>query len=81
MDVEGSELAILRSLSPAHISAMDSLAMEVHPQAYSVQELLALLSTWGTHQISFNEQDEFSAPIVRLASMQTLLAESSKGPA
>jgi FkbM family methyltransferase len=77
MDVEGSELAILRSLSPAHIAAMDSLAMEVHPQAYSVQELLGLLSAWGTHQISFNEQDEFAAPIVRLASTKTLLIEST----
>ncbi|MFZ0820068.1 MAG: FkbM family methyltransferase [Candidatus Acidiferrales bacterium] len=75
MDVEGSELAILRSLSPAHISTTDSFAMEVHPQAYPVQELLGLLSAWGTHQISFNDQDEFAAPIIRLTSTRTLLNE------
>ncbi len=77
MDVEGSELGILGSLGQKNISSIDSFAIEFHHETYTMQELLRLVTAWGTHQISFNEQTEFAAPIVRLTGTQALLSEFS----
>jgi len=51
MDCEGSEYNILRSFSKP--SRIDSFAIEFHPGAYSVRDLVEVISSWGTHQVSF----------------------------
>jgi FkbM family methyltransferase len=73
IDAEGAELDILRALPPTRAISFESLVVEVHPQGYPPRELLDLLISWGTHQVSFNEERGFSSNILRLASTQALL--------
>jgi FkbM family methyltransferase len=51
IDCEGAEYAILSSLS--NPSKIDSFAIEYHPGAYRLRDLVAIMVNWGTHQISF----------------------------
>jgi FkbM family methyltransferase len=54
MDCEGSEYNIIRGISdPARI---DSFALEFHPGAYRLGDLVAAMTAWGTHQISFSNK-------------------------
>ena len=73
IDAEGSEIAILRTLTAQHLAAVDSFAAEIHPEAYSTRELAETILAWGTHQIGFNDEREFSAPIMRVISNRLLL--------
>jgi FkbM family methyltransferase len=50
VDCEGAEYDILGSLS--NPSKIDSFAIEYHPGAYRLRELVAIMLNWGTHQIS-----------------------------
>lgn len=52
LDCEGSELAILRSLGPDLLARIDSFAMEYHPEAYPVPELIDLLLGWRGFSVS-----------------------------
>jgi FkbM family methyltransferase len=72
IDAEGSEIAILRTLTAQHLAAIDSFAAEIHPEAYSTRELAETILAWGTHQIGFNDEREFSAPIIRMISTRLL---------
>lgn len=52
LDCEGAELDIVKAIaSPTRI---DSLALEYHPYAYQLHDLVAVLTSWGTHQVSFS---------------------------
>jgi FkbM family methyltransferase len=51
IDCEGAEYNILGGLSDP--SRIDSFAIEYHPGAYQLRDLVALMVNWGTHQISF----------------------------
>ena len=51
IDCEGAEFEILRSLS--NPSKIDSFAIEYHPGAYRLRDLVSVVVNWGTHQISF----------------------------
>lgn len=51
MDCEGAEYDILQSLS--NPSKIDSLAIEFHPDAYVLRNLVAIMVNWRTHHISF----------------------------
>lgn len=73
IDAEGSEIAILRTLTAQHLQRIDSFAAEIHPEAYSTRELAEKILSWGTHQLGFNDDREFSAPIIRLISNRLLL--------
>ena len=53
IDCEGAEYRILASLSDP--SKVDSFAVEYHPGAYCLHDLVAILINWGTHQISFGK--------------------------
>lgn len=53
MDCEGAEFEILRSLSDP--SKLDSIAIEYHPGAYRLCDLITIMTNWGTHQISFGK--------------------------
>ncbi|HEV2385731.1 MAG TPA: FkbM family methyltransferase [Candidatus Acidoferrales bacterium] len=72
VDAEGSEIEVLRTLRPRHLAAVDSFALEIHPEAYSLQDLMALVLEWGTHQIGFKDESRFSPVIVRLISNRVL---------
>ncbi len=51
IDCEGAEYEILSHLSdPAKI---DSFAIEFHPGAYRLHDLVDIVLRWGTHQVSF----------------------------
>ncbi len=52
LDCEGSELAILRSLDRAALDSIDSVAIEYHPEAYSVAALVETLLSWGDFHLS-----------------------------
>jgi FkbM family methyltransferase len=73
IDAEGSEIAILQTLTPQHLTTIDSFAAEIHPEAYSTRELAETVFSWGTHQMGFNDEREFSAPIMRIISNRLLL--------
>jgi FkbM family methyltransferase len=49
LDCEGAELAILRDLKS--IERFDSLALEFHASAYSIEALVELLLSFRTHQV------------------------------
>lgn len=73
IDAEGSEIAILRTLLPRHLATLDSFAVEIHPEAYSLRALAEVILGWGTHQVGFNDDREFAASIMRLVSNRVLL--------
>ena len=52
LDCEGSELAILRSLDRALLDQVDSLAIEYHPEVYSLAELVGTVLSWGDFHLS-----------------------------
>ena len=74
IDAEGAELEILSQLNPKDRLSMDSLAMEFHTQAYALTDLISLLLSWGTHQVSFMEEKPFSQNVLRVVSDSVLLA-------
>jgi len=51
MDCEGSEFDLIRGISDP--SRIDALAIEFHPGAYSLREMVSVMAGWGTHQLSF----------------------------
>jgi FkbM family methyltransferase len=51
LDCEGAEFDILGGLSDP--SKIDSFAIEYHPGAYRLPELVAIMVNWGSHQVSF----------------------------
>ena len=77
IDAEGSEIEILRTLEPRHLAAIDSFAVEYHPEAYALRELAEIILGWGTHQIGFNDERKYSARILRLISNRILLDGNS----
>ena len=54
---------------------IDSFAAEIHPEAYSTRELAETILAWGTHQLGFNDERDYSAPILRIISNRLLLME------
>ncbi len=74
MDAEGSELAILRTLEASQLAMIDSFALEIHTGASSLQDLAEVILGWGTHQIGFNDERQYSAPIMRLIANRVLTA-------
>ncbi len=55
LDCEGAELMILGSLLPEHWSRIESLAAELHPEAYPAHELFDLIC--ATHQFQIGTID------------------------
>jgi len=72
IDAEGSEIAILRTITRKELVNIDSFAMEIHPEAYRIEDLARIIFEWGTHQIGFNDTREFSSSIMRLISNRLL---------
>jgi len=52
LDCEGSELAILRSLDRAVLDSLDSLAIEYHPAAYELPDLIDTVLGWDGFHLS-----------------------------
>ena len=73
IDAEGSEVAILQAVKPAHRARLKSVVMEHHPEAYPLQQLLSVAVGWGTHQISFMDDKPYSGNIIRAVSTESLL--------
>jgi FkbM family methyltransferase len=73
LDVEGAELAILKTLSSADLSRIESFALEYHEEAYDLHSLLRLVLDWRTHHVSFIEEHPYIGNIMRLAASSALL--------
>jgi len=73
LDVEGAELAILKTLSPADLARIQSFALEYHQEAYDLNTLLRLVLDWRTHHVSFIEERPYIGNILRLAAGSALL--------
>lgn len=73
LDVEGAELAILKTLSAADLARFQSFALEYHQEAYDLRSLLRLVLDWGTHHVSFIEERPYIGNIMRLAASSALL--------
>ena len=76
IDAEGSEIAILRTITRTALMSIDSFAMEIHPEAYRIDDLAKIIVAWGTHRIGFNDTGEFSSSIMRLVANRLLLDEN-----
>lgn len=62
LDCEGSEFAILATLSPEDRRQIDSIALEYHPPAYPLASLVDLLLGWeGFHLAKVPETDTSNA--------------------
>jgi FkbM family methyltransferase len=75
LDCEGAELEILKQLSEKELQKIDTFAIEYHRDAYSLQELLGVILSWGTHHISFAEEQIFERYVLRLVSRRVLAEE------
>jgi FkbM family methyltransferase len=53
IDCEGAEFSLIPAIRDP--SRFDSIAMEFHPRAYPLQDLIAIMMKWGTHQISYSQ--------------------------
>jgi FkbM family methyltransferase len=53
IDCEGAELEILRNLDSDEIDRIDAFALEYHPTAYKVSDLIKCMLAWETHQVMF----------------------------
>lgn len=73
LDVEGAELAILKTLSQADLARIQSFALEYHEEAYDMHALLRLVLDWRTHHVSFIEERPYIGNIMRLAASSALL--------
>ena len=73
LDVEGAELAILKTLSHADLARIQSFALEYHQEAYDLQSLLRLVLDRRTHQVSFIEERPYIGNIMRLVANTVLL--------
>jgi len=73
LDVEGAELAILKTISHAELARIESFALEFHPEAYDLHSLLRLVLDWQTHHVSFIEERPYIGNIMRLAASSALL--------
>jgi len=73
LDVEGAELAILKTLSHADLARIQSFALEYHEEAYDLPSLLRLVLDWRTHHVSFIEERPYIGNIMRLAASSALL--------
>ena len=77
VDVEGAELAILKTLSSVDLARIQSFALEYHEEAYDLQSLLRLVLDWRTHQVSFIEERPYIGNIMRLAANTALVPSQS----
>jgi Methyltransferase FkbM domain len=75
LDCEGAESEILKQLSEKELQKIDAFAIEYHRDAYSLQELLGVILSWGTHHISFAEEQIFERYVLRLVSHRVLAEE------
>jgi hypothetical protein len=73
LDVEGAELAILKTLSAGDLARIQSFALEYHEEAYDLRSLLRLVLDWRTHHVSFIEERPYIGNIMRLAASSALL--------
>jgi len=77
IDCEGAELDILKQLDHKYLKRIDAFVLEYHP-GYPLEELLQLLISWGTHQISFAKDNEhYPRSIIRLVANRELTNSSS----
>ena len=53
LDCEGAELEILQGLDVGEASRIDGFAIEYHPEAYPVVELIDCILAWETHDLMF----------------------------
>jgi len=65
LDCEGAELEILKQLGPEELGRIDAFTLEYHIGAYRLEELVDLLMSWKTHQISFAEDTIYPRAIIR----------------
>lgn len=77
IDAEGAEFQILSQLGPSDRLRIDSLVMEYHPEAYAFTDLVSLLLSWGTHQVSLMDEKPFTGNILRAVSNEVLLGGTS----
>jgi FkbM family methyltransferase len=73
LDVEGAELAILKTLSHADLARIQSFALEYHQEAYDLRSLLSLVLGWQTYHVSFIEERPYTGSIMRLAAGSALM--------
>ena len=74
IDCEGAEFDILKQLKPKDLNKIDAFVLEYHP-GYPLEELLQLVLSWGTHQVSFAEDNEHcERSILRLVANAELKA-------
>jgi FkbM family methyltransferase len=52
MDCEGAEFGILRTLDQNALDRIESMALEFHPGAYAVRDLMDLILGWGCYHVS-----------------------------
>lgn len=72
LDCEGAELEILKQIDKIDLSKIDAFVLEYHP-AYPLDDLMQLVLSWETHQVSFAEDNEHcSRHILRLVANKEL---------
>lgn len=72
LDCEGSELEILTQAAPATVRAIDAFVVEYHQEAYPVADLVKLMLSWGSHQVSFAEDKWCERQIIRAVANRVL---------
>src|SRR5262245_18952163 len=74
LDCEGSELDIVRSLDRTLRDTIDSLAIEYHPSAYSLSQLVDTILGWGDFHLSKVVTEDVTNAILHVVSARALAA-------
>lgn len=72
IDAEGAELQILSQLESSLRRSIEAFVLEYHLQAYALTDLLSLLLSWETHQVSLMEDKPYTGNVLRVVSNSSL---------
>lgn len=79
LDCEGSEWPILKALSPALRQRIDSIALEMHDNAYPARELLELLLGWPEYHLSKAASPGIANAVLHLVRREVLAHWAATG--
>jgi len=72
IDVEGAELQILSQLELSLRMSIEAFVLEYHVEAYPMADLVSLLLSWETHQVSLMEGKPYTGNVLRVVSNLSL---------
>ena len=80
IDAEGAELQILSQLEVSLRMRIDAFVLEYHVGAYAMADLVSLLLSWQTHQVSLMDDKPYTGNVLRVVSNSSFRDGICSGP-